>query len=185
LIGLIIIATIPALILGLWLEPWIGANFRGILPVALLMVVMSIIFWLVDHRSVLKHDLTKLNLARALGIGLAQAFAMLPGVSRSGSTIVTGLYMELKREAAAKFSFLMAAPTIALAGGYSLYRSIGEGAINSSDYLFWIVAFGVSLLSGWLAIRFLMNFLKTHSLDVFTYYLMIAGLALIGWHFLG
>jgi len=183
LFWLIVIATIPAVALGLWLEPWIGSNFRGILPIAILMVVAGITFWLVDHRTVLKHDLTKLNPARAFGIGLAQAIAMLPGVSRSGSTIVTGLYMELQRDAAAKFSFLMAAPIIALAGGYSLYRSISEGAINASDYLFWIVAFGVSLLSGLLAIRLMMNFLKKHSLDVFTYYLVIVGLGLIGWHF--
>ncbi|MFA5270157.1 MAG: undecaprenyl-diphosphatase UppP [Patescibacteria group bacterium] len=183
LFWLIVVATIPALILGPWLEPWIGTHFRGLLPVAILMVISGIIFWLIDHRVKLKHDLSKLNSVRALGIGLAQALAMLPGVSRSGSTIVTGLYMELKRDAAAKFSFLMAAPIIALAGGYSLYQTISEGTINSSDYLFWLVAFGASLASGLLAIRFLMSFLKKYSLDIFTYYLVIVGLGLIGWHF--
>lgn len=183
LFWLIVVATLPALVLGPWLEPWIGVHFRGLLPVAIFMVVAGIIFWLVDHRVKLKNDLTRLNSARAFGIGLAQALATLPGISRSGSTIVTGMYMELKRDAAAKFSFLMAAPIIALAGGYSLYQSIREGTLNSSDYLFWLVAFGVSLVAGLLAIRFLMAFLKKHSLDVFTYYLVIVGLALIGWHF--
>jgi undecaprenyl-diphosphatase len=185
LFWLIVVATLPALVLGPWLEPWIGAHFRGLLPIALFMVVTGVIFWLIDHRVKSRHDLTKLNSARALGIGLVQALAMLPGISRSGSTIVAGLYMELKRDAAAKFSFLMAAPIIALAGGYSLYQSISGGTLNLSDYAFWLVAFGVSLVSGLLAIRFLMTFLKKYSLDVFTYYLVIVGLGLIGWHFFG
>ncbi|MBN2585315.1 undecaprenyl-diphosphatase UppP [Patescibacteria group bacterium] len=185
LFWLIVVATLPALILGLWLEPWIGMHFRGLLPVASLMLVSGVIFWLVDHRVNLKHDLTRLSPARALGIGLAQALAMLPGISRSGTTIVTGLYMELSREAAAKFSFLIAAPIIALAGGYSLYQAIQGGALNLSDYLFWLTAFGVSFVAGLLAIRFLMSFLKKYSLDIFAYYLVIVGLGLIGWHFLG
>jgi undecaprenyl-diphosphatase len=184
LFWLIVLATLPALALAPWLEPWVENNFRGLLPVAIMMIVVGIVFWVVDHRVVVKHDLTKLNPAHAFGIGLAQALAVIPGVSRSGATIVTGMYMELQREAAARFSFLMSAPIIAVAGGYALYQSIHSGSLNLSDYQFWLVAFGSSLVAGLLAIQILLAFLKKHSLDVFAYYRVIVGLGLLSFYFL-
>lgn len=183
LFWLVVVATLPAITLGLFLEPWIGTNFRGLLPVAILMIVSGIAWWSAERRISAKQDLAKLNPARAFGIGWAQALAMLPGISRSGATIVAGMYMELKREAAAKFSFLLAAPVVALAGGYALYESIRAGALNWSDYQFWLVAFTASLIAGLAAIRFLMSFLKKYPLDIFAYYLMIAGVSLLVWHF--
>ena len=183
LFGLIVLATLPALVIAPWLEPWVEDHFRGLLPVAIMMVVIGIVFWMVDHRVVMKHDLSKLNPARALGVGLAQALSIVPGVSRSGATIVTGMYMELQREAAARFSFLISAPIIAVAGGYALYQSIGSGSLNVSDYQFWLVAFGASLVAGLLAIKLLLTFLKKHSLDVFAYYRVIVGIGLLAWYF--
>ena len=70
LFGLIVLATLPALALAPWLEPWVENHFRGLLPVAIMMVIVGIIFWVVDHRVVMRNDLTKLNPARALGVGL-------------------------------------------------------------------------------------------------------------------
>lgn len=184
LFWLLVLATLPALAVAPWLEPWVENNFRGLVPVAIMMVVVGVIFWVVDHRVIMKHDLAKLNPARAFGIGLAQAMAIIPGVSRSGATIITGMYMELKRESAARFSFLLSAPIIAVAGGYALYASIRSGSLNLSDYQFWLVAFGASLIAGLLAIKLLLAFLKHHSLDVFAYYRVIVGVGLLLFYFL-
>jgi len=183
LFWLIVLATLPALVFAPWLEPWVENHFRGLLPVAIMMVVVGVIFWFIDHRVVMKNDLTKLNPARAFGVGLAQALAIIPGVSRSGATIVTGMYMGLRRESAARFAFLMSAPIIALAGGYALYQSIRSGSLNFSDYQFWLVAFSASLIAGLFAIKLLLAFLKKHSLDVFAYYRVIVGIGLLVWYF--
>ena len=91
--------------------------------------------------------------------------------------------MELQREAAARFSFLISAPIVAIAGGYALYQSVGSGSLNVSDYQFWLVAFGASLIAGLLAIKLLLAFLKKHSLDVFAYYRVIVGIGLLVWYF--
>lgn len=184
LAGLILVATIPAVAIGPWIEPWVGAHFRSIWPVALIMILAGVTFWLVERFIIARGSLSALTLPRALGIGLAQALTMVHGMSRSGMTISAGLYMGLARESAARFSFLMAAPIVALAGGYSLYHAIREGLLNWGDYQFWLVAFGVSLVSGLIAIRFLMAFLRRHSLNLFAYYMVIVGTGLLVWHFL-
>ena len=184
LFWLIVLATVPAVALAPWLEPWVENHFRGLLPIAIVMIVVGVVFWVIDHRVAMKHDLTKLNPARAFGIGMAQALAIIPGVSRSGATIVTGMYMELQRDSAARFSFLMSAPIIAVAGGYALYQSIQSGSLNLADYKFWLTAFGASLVAGLLAIKLLLAFLKRHSLDVFAYYRVIVGIGLLVFYFL-
>lgn len=183
LFWLIIAATIPAVVIGPMIEPWIGEHFRSIWPVALLMILAGAVFWLVERLVSTKGGLASLSPARAIGIGLAQALAMVHGLSRSGLTIATGLYMGLARDAAARFSFLIAAPVVALAGGYSLYQAIREGLLNWSDYQFWLVAFIVSFISGLMAIKFLLTFLKKHSLNLFAYYMVLAGSALLVFHF--
>lgn len=179
----VMIATIPALITGLWLYQWIENYFRGLLSVAVFMVIVGVVFIVVEKTVVPKNTLTHLSWARALGIGLAQALAILPGISRSGATIVTGMYMGLRREVAAKFSFLLAAPIVAAAGAFSLYQAIQERLILG-DWLFWLVAFSASFVFGLLAIKFLLAFLKQNSLNIFAYYLVIVGLALTIFNFI-
>jgi len=171
----ILVATVPALTIGWFANRWIEDTFRSLLTVGFLMIVVGLVFIVSEKMLKPRDDIKHLNWARALGIGLAQALAILPGISRSGATIVTGMYMNLKRDAAARFSFLMAAPIIAAAGGYSLYLAIQQGIIFN-DWLFWLVAFLTSLGFGLLAIKFLLAFLKKYSLNVFAYYLILVGL---------
>lgn len=179
---LILIATLPALAIGWWLHQWISSSFRGLVAVAIFMLIVGILFMITEKLIRPKEDISQLNWARALGVGLAQALAIIPGVSRSGATIVTGMYMGLKREVAAKFSFLLAAPVIAVAGLYSLFQAIKEGIILH-DWLFWLIAFAASLVFGLLAIKFLLSFLKKYSLNIFAYYLVISGTALLVFNF--
>ena len=175
---LILVATIPAVIIGWFLNIWIEQNFRSLVAVAVLMILTGIVFLLTEKLLKPNNDLNKLNWPKALGIGLAQALAILPGISRSGATIATGMYMGLKRDVAARFSFLLATPIIAAAGGYSLYSSFKKD-IFFYDWLFWLVAFGFSLLFGILSIKFLLYFLKKYSLNIFAYYLLVTGIILL------
>ena len=184
LLILIVLATLPALLVGLRANQWIESHFRGLLTVAVFMIVVGLIFIVVERLIQPKGNLNQLNWSRALAIGLAQAMAIMPGISRSGATIVTGMYMGLKREVAAKFSFLMAAPIIAAAGGYSLYSAIKEDLLWWGDWLFWLIAFIFSLVFSLLAIKFLLAFLKKYPLNIFAYYLVGIGLILLVFNFI-
>lgn len=175
---LILLATIPGLVAGFWGHQWVEQNLRSVLTVAILMMAMGIIYWLFERW--VKHPKTSKNLTSwdAISIGLTQAVAIVPGISRSGATMLAGRYAGLTREMAARFSFLLAAPIIAGAGGYSLYQAIASKLI-SQDYWFWLVAFGFSLASGILAISWLLKFFQKYSLNSFGYYLIIAGAGLL------
>src|SRR5260221_13073772 len=109
----------------------------------------------------------------AIDVGLAQAAAIFPGVSRSGSTITAGLAVGLERESAARFSFLLSAPIIAGAGAKSLleiYIGITTGTIAQSDLILFPIGVIVAAISGYLAIRFLMRYLQNHPTNIFVYY---------------
>ena len=175
---LLIVATIPALMTGWLLSHWIEVNCRSLISVAICLIFTGILLWMAEKFFRGKGEIKLLNWPKALGIGLAQALAILPGVSRSGSTIVTGMYMGLTREAAAKFSFLMATPVILAAGGYSLLLAIREG-LSFSNWQFLAVAFVAALLFGFVAISGLMKFVRNYSLQIFAWYLILAGIALI------
>ena len=111
----------------------------------------------------------KMRMAEALGFGIAQACALVPGVSRSGATITFGLVLGLKREEAARFSFLMSVPVTAAAAGLSLAQAAGEG-MGTHEVAMFLAGSISSAVIGYLAIRFLLRFLVHHSLSVFAYY---------------
>jgi undecaprenyl-diphosphatase len=112
---------------------------------------------------------SKLTFREAVGIGLAQAAALVPGVSRSGATIMLGLFLGLKREEAARFSFLMSVPIIAGAGALQMAEVVSEG-MGAYDALLFVVGFVSSAVVGYLAIRFFLRFVVNHSLRAFAYY---------------
>lgn len=180
---LILLATIPGLVTGYLGNGWIAHNFRSLLPVAILMVGMGIIYLLIERKLKPPKQSRPLTNFSALNIGLAQAIAIIPGISRSGATMLGGRYMGLTRENAARFSFMMAAPVIAVAGGYGLYQAIAGGMIGN-DYWFWLTSFVFSAISGLLVIRWLLKFFQKHSLDNFAYYLIVVGSGLIIYYFL-
>jgi undecaprenyl-diphosphatase len=124
--------------------------------------------------------MSDLTLKDALLIGAAQAAAIFPGVSRSGATITAGLALGLKRDTAAKFSFLLSAPIIAGAGLKSLYDVAMEwqmGATTKLDLALFVAGFAAAAISGYLCIKYLLRFLQRHSTDVFVFYRW--GLALV------
>lgn len=182
LLGLIAITTVPAIGAGLLLAGYLEIHLRTISTVASLMVLTGLLFILVERISKPHRDLNKLTFFDALSIGLAQAVAILPGISRSGATIITGMYHGLKRDTAARYSFLAAGPIVALAGLYSLWKLLETPRVGV-DAVTLLVGFITSFVVGLLTVHFLLNWLKQHQLYVFAGYLIVVGLGLIVFSF--
>jgi undecaprenyl-diphosphatase len=192
---LLVIGTIPGGIAGvlgesaierLFHQPGVPIKPAAMLVMAAIIAVLGALLFLADRLARHLQSLDTLSLKQALLIGLAQALAIFPGVSRSGSTISAGLALGLKRDSAAKFSFLLSAPIIAGAGLKSLwdlYKGMKSGGIPHSDLLLFPIGFVAAAIVGYLCIRFLMDYLKRNSTDVFVYYrwalaLLVAAVAL-------
>lgn len=183
-------ACVPGGIAGVLLESKINAAFhenpipRGsMIALAVAMAVLGALLWLADSKGKRERPIGKLSFKDAILIGLAQAAAIIPGVSRSGSTITAGLALGLERDAAAKFSFLLSAPIIAGAGLKSLFEllsSVKAGAVPAADLAVFPVGFIAAAISGFLCIKLLMAFLQKHSTRVFAWYrFALAALVLV------
>jgi undecaprenyl-diphosphatase len=164
---LIVIATIPAALAGVLFENWIENQFRSPFLVAVMLALVGALFILFENKSAKKQEIKALTWKKSLIIGLSQAIALIPGTSRSGVTIIAGLWSDLKREEAVKFSFLLAIPIIA---GASLKKLPELFKADSSDLLLISIAFIFAFASGWLAIKYFLNFSRNHSLKIFAYY---------------
>jgi len=171
---ILLLSIIPAAIVGFLLEDWIESFFRdAILIIPLVLVVGALILWLAERFGTRERDLDHLDYGDAALIGIAQALALFPGISRSGITLSAGLFRGLTRESAARFAFLMGIPIIAGAGLWKM-RSIvtgGSGDVHVDALLAGVIA---AALSGWLAIGFLLRYLRTHSTGIFIAYRLIA-----------
>lgn len=171
LLGYIILATVPAVIVGFTMEDWLDQVFRD--PKVILgMLALLAIFFLIAERFPRKKDRKQFKINNTFLMGIAQACALIPGVSRSGSVIGAGLLFGIKREEAAKFAFLLGIPAIAgasLLTGIKVYQ--GEAPMPEWDIV--IVGFVTSAVIGYLSVAFLMKFLKTHTLRIFSIYLLI------------
>ena len=170
----IVVATIPGALAGLILEKKAETVFRSPLVIAAMLLIFAIILWLADHIGKREKSIERLDLKTALTIGFAQAIAIIPGVSRSGITMTAGLLKGLSREAAAKFSFLLATPIIVAAGVLKLPK------LHSSDLnaAFWLgVLF--SAIAGFIGIKFLLNLVKKSSLNIFVWYRIAASIIIL------
>jgi undecaprenyl-diphosphatase len=186
LVWLILIGTIPAALVGLLAESKINDIFHdpqnlrtGLLVIAVMMIVMGVLLLLAERVG--KHALTLegIRLPTAVLVGVAQALALIPGVSRSGSTITAGLFAGLKREAAARFSFLLATPVVLGAGLKQVYNLVQEGGIPADLQLGFLVGFAASAISGFLCIFLLLRYLQRNSTAPFIWYRFMVGAALL------
>jgi undecaprenyl-diphosphatase len=132
-------------------------------------VFVGILFLVAEAVGRKSDEADKMRVSGAVGFGLAQACALIPGVSRSGATITFGLFLGLKREEAARFSFLLSVPVTAAAAGLSLAAAVGEG-MDAHEAAMFLAGSVSSAVVGYLAVRFLLRFLVNHSLRVFAYY---------------
>jgi undecaprenyl-diphosphatase len=172
----LIIATIPGAIGGYLLQSRAESAFRDPQLIAIALIVMGIVLWLVDKLVDQQRVLGEMRWIDSLLIGLSQVIALIPGVSRSGSTISTARGLRFDREAAAEFSFLMSMPIIAAAVIMEGPKALAaEGLTN--ELMSGVVA---SAVSGWLAISILMRFVSRHSYGIFAFYRVALGLLVLG-----
>ncbi len=170
LIWPIIIACIPAGLAGVFLEDTLIASFREhTVYVVFPLVVLGIILLAADRKGKKVKSMEEMSVVDCLIIGVAQAFALIPGVSRSGITITAGLLCGLKRDAAAKFSFFLGSPIILGAAVYKLMEVFING-IPASEVSFFLIGTISAAIVGYLCIGFLMDYLKKRNVDIFVIY---------------
>jgi undecaprenyl-diphosphatase len=177
---LLAIATVPALIIGFLLHDLEDA-IREPGLVATTLVIGAAILWLAERSGSRRLLALDLSTPKALAIGFAQALALIPGISRSGISISAGLFAGLRREEAARFSFLMATPITAAAAAYEVLKIVrGEGVPVQVTPM--VAGLVMSFLFGIAAIAVLLRFLRTRSTDVFVVYrVLIAAVVLVVW----
>ncbi len=173
----IILGTIPVGIAGLLFEDLIENEFRSLYVIIFSLIFFALLLALAEKFSKRKLDISQMTLSKAFIVGIAQAFALIPGASRSGVTITGGLFVGFNRETAARFSFLLSVPAIFLSGVYEFYKIFPELTQEFTLSLFIATLF--SFLSGILAIEFLLKYLRTHTTFVFVWYRIILGILLL------
>lgn len=173
----VILGSIPIGVLGLALQDAIATSFRDLRLVAVALVFFAIVIGFVDQRARTTRSLDSLNAKDALALGFAQSLALIPGVSRSGGTIAAGLALGLKREAAARYSFLLAIPAVLASALFELSK-IGTG--NSPQWGPTILATLIAFVVGYLVIGWLLRFLISHTFRGFVIYRITLGLLVFG-----
>ncbi len=173
---LLVVATIPAVLVGPIFESKFEELVREPARIALMLCVGAAILWLADRWGSKQRDETTLTFRESLGIGVAQVVALVPGISRSGVSISAGLFMGLNREAAARFSFLMATPVVGGAGIWEARKLLTNEAGPSPEMNVVVIGFFAALFSGFLAVRFMLEFLKRRPLTGFIVYRVVAAI---------
>lgn len=175
---LVIIGTIPVVIIGFAFKDIIeGALTKNLYVIAFSLIGLAIILAIAEKVANFKKDLKDISLLDSFLIGIAQTFALIPGSSRSGTTITGGLFLELKRDVAARFSFLLSIPAVLASGLFELMHSLKY--LTADMALNIVIATIVSGISGYIAIDFLLKYLKKHSTFLFVYYRIAAGIFIL------
>lgn len=175
------IAFLPTAFVGLVLYRFIKSLFESPMTIVATLFLGGVIIllferWLKNRKpTVPEADASVMTYLQAFLIGLAQSVAVIPGVSRSGATIVGGLALGLSRTAITEFSFLLAVPTMAAATGYDLLKS--AGSFSSADVPVLLVGFAVSFAVALIAVKSFLRFVKGHSFDAFAIYRILAAIA--------
>ncbi len=179
----VLIAFTPAVVLGLLFGKAIKANLFNPVVVASTFIIGGFIILWAEKRQQNNPklgtitDVDQMTAMDALKVGLVQCFAMIPGTSRSGATIIGGMLLGLSRKAATDFSFYLAIPTLIGAGAYSLYKE--RALLSMADAPMFAVGLIVSFISAWLCIKWLLKFIATHSFVGFAYYRIVFGVIVL------
>ena len=185
-ISVLIMGSIPAVIFGLLLQDYMDTVFRGTHVVAITLILGAILFYFAERfthetsgslsplNGIPNHSegLPEVSLKKSLGIGFFQCLALVPGMSRSGSTISGGLFLGLNRESATRFSFLLSLPIIFGSGLKKVFDLYQTGALAQAESSLFVASI-FAFISGLLAIHFLIKFLRNHSLNYFGIYRII------------
>ncbi|MCU0425550.1 MAG: undecaprenyl-diphosphatase UppP [Candidatus Kapabacteria bacterium] len=174
----VIIGTVPIVTIGLALKKIIESNItKNVTIIAWTLIILALVLFIAERLSKQQRGLQEITWRDALIIGVAQTLALFPGASRSGTTITAGLFIGLKRDVAARFSFLLSIPAVLASGLLQLKQSLEF--MNTQDMTTLLVATVVSGISGYAAIALLLRYLQTHSTAVFVIYRIALGIALL------
>ncbi len=184
LLWLLVIATIPVGVAGfifnkeaetIWRTPWVMGT---------MMIVVGILMWLAERSGRKTRDLASVSLLDAVIIGASQALAIVPGTSRSGVTITTGLFRNLTRESAARFSFFMSVPAIGGAAAKAVWELYKEGQIGTLLEPTFLIGVAVSGVTGCIVIAWFLQYLRRSSLRPFVYYRLVFGIIVLALAFI-
>ncbi len=169
--------TIPIVILGFALSKKIEGELRSLYVIAFSLIALAVLLWIAERLAKKSRSIETVSVFDGVVIGLFQSLALVPGVSRSGSTITGGLFLGFERETAARLSFILSVPSIFLAGIYSLYKHKNDLMAAGTAEV--IVASIAAFVVGYLSIGFLLRFLKTRTTMPFVIYRIALGIALL------
>lgn len=175
---MIIVGSVPIVVLGLLFKDAIEHSLRNLYITAIMLIVFGIVLGFADRIGQKKYPIRKLIWRDAVLFGFAQAMALIPGVSRSGGTITAGLLLGYTREAAARYSFLLAVPAVFGSGFYQLYKSIGQD--NPVGWGQTALATLISFVVGYAVIVFFLKIVSTKSYMPFVWYRIVIGVVLLG-----
>jgi undecaprenyl-diphosphatase len=180
----LLIAFLPLAVLGLAFGKTIKAHMFSAIPVATAFIVGAFVILWAERRqhSIRIHHIDEMRPLDALKMGIAQAFALIPGTSRSGSTIIGGMLFGLSRQAATEFSFFLAIPTLGVATLYQLYKE--RALLNADDLGMWVVGFISAFISAFFCVRWLLRYISNHNFIPFAWYRIAFGIVILAtWHF--
>ena len=184
LLWLLAIGTVPVGIAGLLFNKQAESTWRNPFVIGGMLIAVGVLMYLAENAGRRQRDLSSIDLADAVTIGVAQALAVVPGTSRSGITISAGLFRNMTRESAARFSFLLSTPAIAAAAGKALYDMHKKGGLHgvmNSDFL---VGVAVSAITGCLVISWFLHYLRRGGLRPFVYYRIVFGIIVLALAFI-
>ena len=173
------VAFLPLAILGLAFGKAIKANLFNPIAVATTFIIGALVILWAERREhkIRIQTVEEMNIVDALKLGIAQAFALIPGTSRSGATIIGGLLFGLSRKAATEFSFFLAIPTLGVATVYQLYKE--RALLSVDDIGMWAVGFVSAFISAFLCVRWLLRFISSHDFVPFAWYRIVFGIVVL------
>ncbi len=175
---MIVIGTVPIVAIGLGLKKIIEGNLtKDLTVISFSLIGLAVILFIAERVASLRKTMDKVSWGDAIVVGLAQSLALIPGASRSGTTITAGLFLGMTRETAARFSFLLSIPAVLGSGLLELKHSLGY--ISSADVIALIIASLAAFISGYASISFLLRFLRTKSTIVFVVYRIGIGISVL------
>jgi undecaprenyl-diphosphatase len=175
----LIIATIPISIFGFLFDDQIETGARDLYLIGTVLIVFALIMLFADRIGPKKREFSEVGMRDAIAVGIAQACALVPGVSRSGSTISAGLLMGMQRETAARFSFLLSTPAVVASAVYSMRGPVTGEETTDAGVTAILIACFFAFVFGYASIAFLLRFLARHSLSVFVGYRVALGVVVL------
>jgi undecaprenyl-diphosphatase len=179
LLWMLAVASLPIGLFGFLFNKEAETTWRNPYIIGTMLIVVGLLMAYAERVSRGRRDIGEIGFVDSILIGFSQALAIVPGTSRSGITITTGLFRDLNRESAARFSFLLSTPAIAAAGAKALYDLMKHGGLTPDVRIQFLIGIAVSAIVGCFVIAFFLKYLRTHTLKFFVYYRIIFGIIVI------